>query len=210
MADLQQSRLPLFPIYRLQLEEHFLLEASTSKQLVELLEAVSGDVDLLLRLLPVLVIGDEDRAVVRNEIDLQANVRISVPLSQHEAPDFRQLVETSSRTSPDLALELPRFFPLEALVLHQLVDLVTSVPAQVEPFLLLPMLVEEDQIWVVMWYEIHLQTSIRVSVPRILHEAFDLRQLVQASAGASLHLGRPSARNAQRRTRRALRIGGTL
>jgi len=78
------------------------------------------------------------------------------------------------------------------------VNLVTIKPAKIKSLGLLAMLVEEHQIGVMVRNEIYLQTSVSISMSRVLDEPTDLRQLIQASARATLNLGRECSRRHSR------------
>mmetsp|Transcript_115030 Transcript_115030/g.245695 ORF Transcript_115030/g.245695 Transcript_115030/m.245695 type:complete len:384 (-) Transcript_115030:129-1280(-) len=176
------------------LKKLLLREAVLRHELLELVEGVTCNVDRI-ALPAVFIEWNEDGTVVWDEVDAEAYVAVRIPLPQDEPPDLRQLVQASAGTCPDLALEMPGSLPFEALLLHQLVDLLRVVATQVQALNLLAMLVEEDEVRVVMGNEVDLQPSIGVSVARLLHEPAHLRQLIQASARAALHLCGPSALN---------------
>jgi hypothetical protein len=150
------------------------LEPLLLHESLELFIVVLAQVELLL-LLALVVEKDQDRIVVGNEIQLQSHVGISIPELQDELPDLGQLVQASSRARPDLALPLSALLPLEALILHQPVNLVTSEAAQVQPLLLLPVLVEEDQIGIVVRDKVDLQSLVGVSVARLFDEPAGFR-----------------------------------
>mmetsp|Transcript_54628 Transcript_54628/g.171521 ORF Transcript_54628/g.171521 Transcript_54628/m.171521 type:complete len:264 (-) Transcript_54628:262-1053(-) len=70
-------------------------EAVRGHQVLELLEVQGAHVDLLL-VVALLVEEHEDRTVVRDEVDPEPHVCVSVPFGQHEPPHLRQLVQASS------------------------------------------------------------------------------------------------------------------
>eukprot|EP00437_Effrenium_voratum_P025819 CAMPEP_0181396810 /NCGR_PEP_ID=MMETSP1110-20121109/113_1 /TAXON_ID=174948 /ORGANISM="Symbiodinium sp., Strain CCMP421" /LENGTH=214 /DNA_ID=CAMNT_0023518533 /DNA_START=265 /DNA_END=905 /DNA_ORIENTATION=- len=72
-------------------------------------------------------------------------------------------------------------------------DLLRGVTPQVQPLLLLAMLIEEHQVRIAVRDEVHLQAHVGVSMPGLFDEAPSLRQLVQASARAALDLRTPSS-----------------
>lgn len=163
------------------LEQLLPLEASLLHELLQTIEGVAADVEGFL-LAPMLVVHDQDRAVVRNEVDPQPNIRVSVAPAQDELPHVGQLVEASSGARSDFALEMPRPLLLEALLPHQLVDLCSVEAAEVQALLLLPVLVKEYEVRVMMGDEIDLEPRVSVSVAGFFDEAPDFRQLVEASS----------------------------
>jgi len=60
-------------------------------EVFELLEGETCNVNLFL-LVAIAVIRDEDRAVMRHEVEPQSNIRVSVSSSKHKSADLRQLV----------------------------------------------------------------------------------------------------------------------
>lgn len=172
------------------LEQFLPLEAMLLEKTVQSVEGVWSNVDLLFTV-PRATQDDEHRTVVRDEINLQSNVRVSVSCTEDKLPDLRQLVQASSRAGPDLTPERFRPLLLEALVLDELVDLHGVVSPKVQAFLLLAMFVEEYKVWVVVGNEIYLESSVSVSMARLLDEAADFRQLIQTSSRAGLDLSCP-------------------
>jgi len=110
-----------------------------------------------------------------DKVEPQPNVRISVPAAQHKFANLRQLIQASSRAGPDLTLVRASFLTLEALLSHEIMDLLQAVCSQVQSLFLLSMLVEEYEIRVVMRNEVYFQSKVCVSVAGLLDEAPCLR-----------------------------------
>lgn len=70
-------------------------------------------------------------------------------------------------------------------------ELLCRVWSHIETFLLLSVLVKQDEIRIVPWDEVHLQGLICISVARLLYEALNLRKLVQSSSRTCLNLCSP-------------------
>lgn len=139
------------------------------EQCLQALEIKRGKIDPL-SLLARFVDEDEVGVVVWHVVDTDAHVKVSIAGILNESPDVRQLVQASSRACADLSLKYLRLLLLETLFLHQLVESIARIRPEVQALNLLPVLVEKDEVRVVMWNEVDLQTFVRVSVARILDE----------------------------------------
>lgn len=110
-----------------------------------------------------------------DEVDPDTNVSISIAPAQHKTANVRELIQASSRACADLCFVSSLLLLLEALGLHQLVDLVGTVTRHVNALHLLAVLVEEDQVRVVTRNEIQLQSCICISMARSFHKRPHLR-----------------------------------
>eukprot|EP00933_Yihiella_yeosuensis_P010064 TRINITY_DN116307_c0_g1_i1.p1 TRINITY_DN116307_c0_g1~~TRINITY_DN116307_c0_g1_i1.p1 ORF type:complete len:104 (-),score=6.53 TRINITY_DN116307_c0_g1_i1:216-527(-) len=98
-----------------------------------------------------------------HKVDPHSSISISITFAENPLSNLRELIQTSARASADLAPKYLLFLFLEALLLHQVVDLLQLKPAKIYSLHLLAMLVKENQVRVVSWNEVHLQSSISVS-----------------------------------------------
>lgn len=125
--------------------------------------------------------------VMRDKIDANTHIAISIATAQHKTSDIWQLVQSSARASANLTFEALALLPAKTFSLHQLMDLICGVSSQIQTLLLFTMLIEENEIRIVSRNEIDFQPCISVSVSRLFHESPDFRQMVQASARTCLH-----------------------
>jgi len=82
------------------------LEALGSHEVMDLLRAVTPQVQSLF-LFAVLVEEHQVRVMVRDEVDLQSHVSVSVARLLDEAPSLRKLIQTSSGAALDLGTPGP-------------------------------------------------------------------------------------------------------
>lgn len=83
-----------------------------------------------------------------------------------------------------VSLSLQQHFLFEALLCHEFLHGLEVVTAEINILCLLPVFVEKVEHWRVMRYEVEPEPNVRVSVAPAQDELAELRQLVQASAGA--------------------------